>query len=838
MYSRFLLHSVFACCATTLFAQAPLNDNCAGAIPLVLGANVGTTVGATAEGPACGAGFLATTNDVFYSYTPAVDEACSLFVTSGTGVDKAAAFSGACGALAPVSCTNITIVSPTVPLAWYAQAGVTYTIRLGRTGALGAYTVTFSTAAPLANDQCSSPTVLADGVNPAPGASGTIFTNVGATSSSNTANVCAAGGFLGAVSFDVWFQYTASVNGPTLIQTCTPFGFAAGTFDGAGLQAYVGSCGALTEVACNLGACTTPNGNSLVSLNASAGTTYTIRVSGSAPGAASSAGQGTFYLTVSPPVPPPANDECSGAAPLAVGPNAGTTAGALVSADPVGACALFTGTTTDVWYAFTAAAPCTAVVTLAGTGADRLGVYSGACGALVSKVCGVFSAVASVAAGTYYVRVGQSSALFAGAFSLNFQCLPPLANDDCLGAAAAVLGDNVGSTVGATVSPEAAGACSASFGTTAFDVWYAFTPATNGNLSASVVGVGANAIAVYDASTGCGGPSLNCGSAGIGVTGGFPLLIRVGQTTLANQGAFTLKLNLIVNDDCSGALALNLGVNGPFSSVGAALFNDVGFSTPSFFPPGPVPPGPALSNCYLSPGGGGDLFYTYTSDCDAAVTVTTCDGDGVTSPFELEDTQITVYDVWTCGVAGANHLIACGDNDGSTSACGPSGLQSTANFSVVAGQTVLVRVAGRNVFSSQGVYTLRVTRTAARFATIGAGCGAGATPTLSGSGPPVFGATVAVTAQAQPAAFGALLGSEANVAGVYAPYGPCTIYLLQPGLLFLAPIGTDLAGQWTLSTALPPYDPALDCYGIDLQAVVVGPAGTEFTNALRLVLGT
>jgi hypothetical protein len=831
MSKQVLSISVLACFATAALAQAPVNDGCAGAPALALGANVGTTLGATAEGPACGAGFLATTNDVFYVYTPAVDEACTLALTSGN-VDRGAVFVGACGSLAPVSCTVAAAVSTTTPLTWFGQAGVTYTIRLGRVSAtLGVYTATFSTTAPPSNDDCSAPIVLADGINPnAPaGMTGMFFSSLGATTSLNPGIVCAAGGTYGQGAFDVWFEYAAAVNGPTLIQTCTPSGFVAGSFTDTNLQVFTGTCGALTEVVCDTDSCTAPNFNSLLSLTASAGTTYAIRVSGFSAGATSASGRGTFYITVSPPVPAPSNDECVGADNLAVGPNAGNTAGATVSADPVGGCVGFTGATIDTWHSFTVLSACTAVVTRTGAGANQLGLYAGVCGALVDLACGTTSVAAVVAPGTYYVRVGQTSAVAAAAYSLDFQCVAAPANDDCSAADPAALGANAGGTGGATPSLEPAGACTG-FTATTLDVWHSFTPAANGTFRAATSGSGADQIGVYDATGGCGGPALACGTtvaAPFAAAAGAPLLIRVGQTAFASQGAYTLTLTLVENDDCAGALPVVVGVNGPYSSVGAFTANDTGFTTPNLG---------TGSGCPFTSTNGSDLFYTYTSDCDATVTVSTCDGDGTTSTGELADTQITVHDAWTCGV-GSSSLLACNDDNGSTSTCGPSGFQSTATFPMTAGQTVLIRVASFTA-TTQGSYSLTLSRTTAQLATIGTGCGPGPVPTLTGSGLPQFGTSFTLTVQAQPSANGALLGAPENAGMVYAPFGPCTIYLLQPGLVFLLPVQTDLMGQWTLNATLPAYDPVLDCAVVELQAFVIGAAGIEFTNALRLVFGT
>jgi hypothetical protein len=125
-----------------------------------------------------------------------------------------------------------------------------------------------------ANDDCSTAEVAILGV-PAP------FDTTNATASPEAVdpNQC-AGTFLdwGANDPDVWFRWTPNANANVVITTCD----AAGTFD-TSMIIYTGTCAGLTQVACNgdgAGQTGCQQYYSAISLSATAGTTYYIRVGG------------------------------------------------------------------------------------------------------------------------------------------------------------------------------------------------------------------------------------------------------------------------------------------------------------------------------------------------------------------------------------------------------------------------------------------------------------------------------------------------------------------------------------------------------------------------------
>ena len=114
---------------------------------------------------------------------------------------------------------------------------------------------------------------------------------------------------------------------------------------------------------------------------------------------------------------------------------------------------------------------------------------------------------------------------------------------------------------------------------------------------------------------------------------------------------------------------------------------------------------------------------------------------------------------------------------------------------------------------------------------IGVGCPP--STILSGT-PPQLGSVGTITLAAQPFALGALLVSAPNLTAAYTPFGPCTLYVLNPALLFSA-LSTDATGAWSLSIPFP-SDPVWDGFAVDMQCIAFGPAGIEASNALRITL--
>jgi len=127
----------------------------------------------------------------------------------------------------------------------------------------------------VANDECTGAIALSVGVP-------VNFDTTNATASADAAPTGAtcAGTFLdwGTGNKDVWFKYTATENGTVDISTCF-----AGGFD-TSIVLYSGSCGALTEVACNgdapADAACQGFFSKITGFGVSAGSTYYLRVGG------------------------------------------------------------------------------------------------------------------------------------------------------------------------------------------------------------------------------------------------------------------------------------------------------------------------------------------------------------------------------------------------------------------------------------------------------------------------------------------------------------------------------------------------------------------------------
>ncbi len=199
---------------------------------------------------------------------------------------------------------------------------------------------------PMTNDECVNAIEVTEGVNPgAPhGQSDFFFTNVGATSSFFPSG--GASCFPPAFTTDVWFKYVAPGNGPVVVSTCNMSGFSQGTLNNTKVEVRVGACPYPAYVDCNDDFCGLL---AQLTFTATFGTTYYIRVGG---GFLVTSNIGTFYLKITGPPPP--NDDCSGAFPLAYGTNGPySNLTAALGGGPAVACTTSPGYR-DMWFSLTA----------------------------------------------------------------------------------------------------------------------------------------------------------------------------------------------------------------------------------------------------------------------------------------------------------------------------------------------------------------------------------------------------------------------------------------------------------------------------------------------------
>src|SRR5438552_5569533 len=221
--------------------------------------------------------------------------------------------------------------------------------------------------APALAGDCSSPTVL-------PAQGGTISGTTSGTSA--LAGSCGSSG----TAPEHVFQWTPTVSGTAIIQTC-----GAGTTFDTVLYLRSGSCASGPEVAagCNDDACLNATGlirASRLTPTVTAGQTYFIVVDGYG------GSQGTFSLTVTPPLPTtttttlPGGGGCS--SPMVLPASGGTVSGATSGTSAlVGSCGS-SGTSPERVYQWTPAASGTATIQTCGAGTTFdtvLYLRSGAC---------------------------------------------------------------------------------------------------------------------------------------------------------------------------------------------------------------------------------------------------------------------------------------------------------------------------------------------------------------------------------------------------------------------------------------------------------------------------
>ncbi|HKO81034.1 MAG TPA: PQQ-dependent sugar dehydrogenase [Chitinophagaceae bacterium] len=345
------------------------------------------------------------------------------------------------------------------------------------------------------NDACVNATLLTSATTCA-NTGGTVLA---ATNSGISANSCN-----GTPDDDVWFRFIAQGVNTTINITNIANGNPSLSKADAVVEVFhssSGDCSTLSFVTC----ASTPNATSLTvsPLALTIGQTYYIRVFSTSSGAP--ANNATFNICVTH-LPPPANDDCSGAINLSNGVSNtnGTVWSATASAGiPIG-CAIG-NPDDDVWYKYTATGTnldvsLSAVGSNLNTSGTRLQLFSGTCGSLTSVACGTTNIATTVTNGaTYYIRVysagtGSIGGAAAGsAFSITATATAPPANDECSGAI--TLSSGVANTAGsvwlATTSTGISSGCAT--GDPDDDVWYKFTPAGNSvTISLSAVGTELN----------------------------------------------------------------------------------------------------------------------------------------------------------------------------------------------------------------------------------------------------------------------------------------------------------------------------------------------------------
>jgi PQQ-dependent dehydrogenase (s-GDH family) len=237
------------------------------------------------------------------------------------------------------------------------------------------------------------------------------YTLNNATASAGIPAGCSVG-----THYDVWFSFVALSSTETV--TIGNFGNNVTNpevqiFSGTAPANFVSqACGTTTATATTL----------------TVGVTYYIRVSNVGSDPSGNGQSPKFDICLTNPLPPPSNDDCSGAITLSSATSCSNVSGTIVSATtstgiPITTCV--SGTHYDVWYKFVALSTIHSI-TLSGQGSNftnpEIQLYSGTCGSLTSIACGTTSLSQSVTNGaTYYVRVshvGSSGLSSNGGFNI------------------------------------------------------------------------------------------------------------------------------------------------------------------------------------------------------------------------------------------------------------------------------------------------------------------------------------------------------------------------------------------------------------------------------------
>lgn len=634
-YSTIPTTTTFTICVTTPAPPTPVNDECAGAIPLTVfgnscgGATTGNVASATQSIPAinCNGSTGTANNDVWYSFV-ADSTSHNITVVGSANFDAVTELlSGACNGT-NVDCSNSSLSGGTeVIIATGLTPGNIYFVRVyDNTNGIPPTTtfticVTTPSSLPPANNNCSGAISLTvDGATCGSAVTGDV---AGATQSI-TAITCNS--LTGNANDDVWYTFVAtSTTHDVTVQS-------SGSLN-AVVDVHAVTCSG-TNVDC---ADATGNGGKEV-VNATGltiGTLYYVRVYDFGTGYPLTT---SFTICVTTPsTPPPFNDDCSGATALTV---YGTTCGGATTGDVTGAtlsipAAPCTGAAEDdVWYSFVATATAHDITVVGSNSFNAvIDLRSGACtGTNVSCMDGtlaggteVINATGLTIGSTYFVRVYDfgSTVPATTAFTICVTTPTPStpSNDDCSGAAPLTV---YGTTCGGATTGDVAGAtqslpallCAGFTGTADDDIWYSFVASSTSHII-TVVG-SASFDAIIDLRTGaCNGANVNC--ADTSFTGGTEILnasgLTVGSTYFVRvyhyssnvpaTTTFTICVTtptppVPANDECAGAASLTVYA----ATCGGATTGNVASATQSI---------PAITCNSLTGTADDDVWYSFVA---------------------------------------------------------------------------------------------------------------------------------------------------------------------------------------------------------------------------------
>jgi hypothetical protein len=712
---------------TAVFAQAPANDDPAGATPVFDGINPGAPAGGnglyfSGVNATMSAGFTMCAGtgdrDVFFLYTatntgPCMFNTCTpAQFTTGSVTDSTLDVYDSTGpgglpgvklACDDDGCLNSGLNSTVTAT---VTAGANYYVRVANwsTGAvLGTFYVTIApTDATTANaaqgEDCATTTAILPSVT-----NGVAQGRTTGALSSAPSGTCAS--FLVA-DVDVWWQWVAPASGTLFLsrESSDP-GNNTGDVSGAtklGVYDGAGGCPALVNILC-----TTTASN--VSVPVVGGGVYYIRG-----GSVAGTQQGSFALTWFL-VLPPANDDCTSAEVVVdgVNPAAGTYSN-LGGLDDAGysaaACAAGAVGSKGVWFSYVASITgnitvqtCTPTGLTAGSLTDTVLEVFDNCGVTFTSIacndnsCSNLSSTAfsALAGNAYWFRVSSKSTTLSGSFYVSV-ILPPV-NDDCSAATTVVDGVNPAagtySNVGGTDDAGYSAAACAAGAVGSKGVWFVYVATTTGTTWAATcnpAGPAAGSLTdtvleVFDncgvnfTSIACNDNScVNLSRTSFASTAGNVYWIRVSSKSTTLSGSFYVLINPAPpNDECASPLTMTTGANGPYFMLGAT--NSAA----------------AAPTCQATISS--DMWFAFTAPDTGTVKMSTCGGS-------IPDPVLVVYDV--CG----GTQLACDDDD--LNNLGPcstsSALQAYIEMPVVAGTTYVIRI-GNFSATTIGNYQLSIT---------------------------------------------------------------------------------------------------------------------------------
>ncbi len=624
---------------------------------------------------------------------------------------------------------------------------------------------------------------------------------------------------------DVWYTLVTPNDGLLTISTIAG-GAAGGPADEGGttpfdtvLTVYSGSCDALVPLACNDDVF--PALQSEVQLIVSAGQALFVRVGGFF------GDVGDFVLTVTlQDFQPVTNDECSGALPLVDGVTSGSTLGATTSAVPA-SCGL---PSNDVWFSYVAGMTGLLMISTADGGEITefpavISVYEGSCGALSEVACSPVSVFqpelgAGVTEGqTYLIRLGGLSSGDFGDYVLALELGPgePAPNDECSTAVLltsnAVSGSN---TLAFTAT--GSGDCT----TASKNVWYAYAPTADGELTASLLHHGGSAdfdtaLAVY---------AGWCGSLQqVACNDDFDLSSGV----LQSEATFPVSAGVLY-----------------FVSIGGYFGHSGNFTLSLLLEPENVVPFVNALNGHSYMPGSGPMTWSQARDAaesmgghlatlgDPMEVLTLQLHFGTASPYwiGLTDEGHEGDFTWVTGEPFAFESWKPGQPDDDCNGAAENYVATILGF----GEWFDTTDTGCTGGPMRGLIEVDGPTSFASTTSVGQGCATDTPPMLLGS-LPVLGQTIALTVlDPGTLSSGVILGSAIPAAPT--PLGNCVLQLDPASRFTVAAIATDAIGYASVSIAVP-SDPALVGLGVALQAFLVRDADNSpaITNGLHVVLG-